>query len=134
VDAKRIGAIGYCFGGTTCLQLAYSGADVAGVVCFHGGLAPAEPEDIKRIKASILVCHGAADGMVPPEMIQAFEKSLDDPKVDWQFIAYAHAKHSFTNPEADRRNIPGLGYDAKADRRSWEHMRLFFKEVFHEKQ
>src|ERR1035438_6391323 len=96
VDQKRVAAIGYCFGGTTVLELARSGADVAGVVCFHGGLDSPTPSDGKNIKCKVLVCHGADDRFSPPEAMAAFEDELRSAKVDWQLILYGGAVHSFT--------------------------------------
>ncbi|HUU43155.1 MAG TPA: dienelactone hydrolase family protein [Planctomycetota bacterium] len=125
-DAKRTAAIGYCFGGGVVLELARSGADVTGVVSFHGNLDTPDPADAKNIKAKVLVCHGADDPVVPAEQVLAFEKEMRDAKVDWQMIVYGGAVHAFTNRDA------GASYNAKADARSWQHMRLFFAEVFAE--
>ncbi len=130
VDPARIAAIGYCFGGTTVLELAYSGADVTGVVTFHGGLTAPKPEDLNRIKARFLVCHGADDGFVSPEAIQAFQDGMRKSGADWQMIFFGGAVHSFTNPGADKRGIKGLAYNKKADERSWKYMQLFFEEIF----
>jgi len=130
VDRSRIAAIGYCFGGATVMQIAYSGADVRGVVSFHGSLPPATPEQQKKIKAKILVHHGASDGFIPEERIAAFKKALTEAKADWHFVTHGGAVHSFTNPGADKRGIDGLKYDPAADRRSWEHTQLFFDEIF----
>lgn len=130
VDRSRMAGIGYCFGGTNILELAYSGAAVRGVVSFHGNPKPALEEDVNRVRASLLVCHGDADTLVPPETITAFTESLAGGAVDWQLITYAHAKHSFTTLGADAVNIPGVGYNAKADERSWRHMKDFLREVF----
>jgi len=129
-DAGRTAAIGYCFGGTIVLELAYSGADLRGVVSFHGNPLPAMEGDADRTRARLLVCHGAADTLVPAETINAFTKSLEGSKVDWQLITYSGAKHSFTTRSADRVAIPGVGYHTDADRRSWQHMRVFFEEIF----
>jgi dienelactone hydrolase len=129
-DASRIAAIGYCFGGTGVLELARSGADIAGVVSFHGGLAgdmPAQPGDVK---AKVLVCHGAADPHVNPAEAAAFRDEMDAANVDWQMIYYADAVHAFTNPDAGNDPSRGAAYDAAADRRSWRHMRAFFDEIF----
>jgi dienelactone hydrolase len=129
VDSSRLGAIGYCFGGTVVLELAYSGADIAGVVSFHGGLTAAKPEDYKRVKAAFLICHGADDTFVSEESIVAFRESLQKAGADWHMIYYGGAVHSFTNPAADLLEMDGVGYDRKADRRSWEHMKLFLSEI-----
>ncbi len=130
VDTKRIAAIGYCFGGTTVLELAYSGADVAGIVSFHGGLTVPKPEDMNRIKAKILILHGADDGFVPSEKITAFQDGMRQAVADWQMVYYGGAVHSFTNPAADGKNIKGIAYNPKADKRSWKYMQIFFEEMF----
>ena len=130
VDPTRIAAIGYCFGGTTVLELAYSGADVLGVVSFHGGLTAAKPEDFNRIKARFLICHGANDGFIPAEAIQAFQNGLDKAGADWQMISFGNAVHSFTNPDADKVGIKGIAYNKQADERSWRYMQQFFEEIF----
>lgn len=130
VDPERIAAIGYCFGGTTVLELAYGGADIAGVVPFHGGLTIPKEEDAIRTK--LLVLHGAADFFIKPETIDKFQKALHEREVDWQMVYYGGAVHAFTNPEADKAGIDGVAYDADADRRSWAHMRTFFDEIFAE--
>lgn len=130
VDKDRIAAIGYCFGGATVCQLAYAGADLRGVVSFHGSLPVANEEDAKRIKSKILICHGHADPFIPEERVVEFQNALEKAGKDFQFIAYQGAKHGFTNKGADKRGIDGLGYDAAADKRSWQHMKMFFDEIF----
>jgi dienelactone hydrolase len=131
VDASRIAAIGFCFGGTMALELARSGADVAGVVGFHSGLATTRPEDAKNIRGKILVCIGADDPSIPLEQRTAFEKEMREGGVDWQMALYGGVVHSFTNPAADSRGMPQMArYDAKADARSWAEMRAFFDEIF----
>ena len=130
VDASRIAAIGYCFGGMTVQQLAYSGADVKGVVSFHGSLSTPLPEDVPGVKAKMLICHGGNDGFIPDEQITAFQRALRATDIDWQFVVYSGAKHSFTNPGADQRGMDGLRYHADADRRSWADMKQFFNEIF----
>ncbi len=130
IDPKKIAAIGFCFGGTTVLELARAGADVAGVVSFHGGLDMPNPEDTKNIKAKVLICHGGDDPNVPAEQVADFQNQLRQAKVDWQFIAYGGAVHSFTNPDAGNDPSKGAAYNADADRRSWEAMRQFFSEIF----
>ncbi|MGB1125172.1 MAG: dienelactone hydrolase family protein [Phycisphaeraceae bacterium] len=129
VDASRIAAIGYCFGGTGVLELARSGADVAGVVSFHGGLDSPTPEDGKNIRSKVLVLHGADDPFVSREGIDAMKKEFNDAKVDWQMIEYSGAVHSFTQPMAGDDPKRGAAYNEKADKRSWQHMRAFFSEV-----
>jgi len=130
VDPKRLAAIGYCFGGTTVLELARSGADVAGVVSFHGGLDSPAPADGKNIKCKVLVCHGADDPVSSPQDIAAFENEMRKGGVDWQLIKYGGAVHSFTQPMAGTDNSKGAAYNEKADRRSWEAMKQFFTEIF----
>ena len=130
VDPKRLAAIGYCFGGTTVIELARSGADVAGVVSFHGGLDSPTPTDGKNIKCKVLVCHGADDPFEKPEDLAAFESEMRDSKVDWQLIKYGGAVHSFTQPMAGNDNSKGAAYNEKADRRSWEAMKQFLAEIF----
>lgn len=129
INANKIAAIGYCFGGTAVLELARSGADVAAVVSFHGGLDNPNPEDAKKIKAKVLVCHGAIDPNVPQEQVNAFLKEMNDAKIDYQFIAYSGAVHAFTNPAAGNDISKGAAYNKQADERSWEHMKKFFEET-----
>lgn len=129
-DPKRLAAIGFCFGGTTVLELAYSGADLAGAVSFHGGLTPPKPEDMKNLKAKILALHGADDPLIKPEEIAAFQEALRQAGADWQMVYYGDAVHSFTNPDAGGDKSKGAAYNAKAAARSWRHMQLFFQEIF----
>jgi dienelactone hydrolase len=134
-DPAKIAAIGYCFGGSTVQALAYTGAPLAGVVSFHGGLIPV-PQDAKaRTQAKILICQGAADPLVPKQDRDTFVAAMDAGKFDYQFITYAGAVHAFTNPDADKMaQLNGLegkmGYNAAADHRSWVAMQAFFKEIF----
>jgi dienelactone hydrolase len=130
-DSERTAAIGYCFGGSTVLQLAYANAPVRGVVSFHGALPPLS-EETKQVKPAVLVCHGAADGFISQESIQAFQAGMERVEADWHMITYGNARHSFTNPDADQRGIDGLRYNKKADHRSWQHMQLFFDEILAE--
>jgi dienelactone hydrolase len=131
VDSSRIAAIGFCFGGTMALELARGGADVAGVVGFHSGLATTRPEDAKNIRGRVLVCIGADDPGIPPDQRLAFEKEMREGLVDWQMNLYGGVVHSFTNPAADSRGMPRMArYDAKADARSWAEMHAFFDETF----
>lgn len=130
VDPRRIAVIGYCFGGTAALELARSGADILGVVTFHGGLDTPNPEDGKNIRGKVLALHGADDPFVPPEQVAAFEAEMRAAKLDWQLVKYSNAVHSFTNPGAGNDNSTGSAYNADADRRSWESMKSFFNEIF----
>lgn len=133
VDPKRIAAIGYCMGGSVVLEMARSGMPLAGVVSFHGNLATANPAQAGGIKGGVLVLTGADDPFVPAEQVTQFKQEMDAAKVDYQLIAYPGAKHSFTNPEADKRgkefNIP-LAYNAEADKASWQEMQNFFGKIF----
>lgn len=130
VDTKRIAAIGYCFGGTATIELARSGAELSGIVSFHGGLDSPTPSDGKNIKTKVLACHGADDPFVPAKDLAAFESEMRDNKVDWQLIAYGGAVHSFTQPMAGNDNSKGAAYNQRADKRSWEDMKQFFGELF----
>ncbi len=130
VDRSRIGAIGYCFGGTVVLELARSGADVRGVVSFHGGLETPEPAAPKAIRGSVLVLHGADDPFVPPEEVAKFQQEMRAAGVDWQMVSYGNAVHAFTSPAAGNDNSKGVAYNEKADKRSWEAMQGFFEEMF----
>jgi dienelactone hydrolase len=131
VDAKRVAAIGYCFGGTTVIELARSGADVAGVVSFHGGLDSPTPADGKNIKCKVLACHGADDPFVPAKDLAAFEDEMRQANVDWTLIKYGGAVHAFTQPLAGNDNSKGAAYNEKADRRSWAALKMFLSGVFH---
>jgi dienelactone hydrolase len=128
VDPKRVGAMGYCFGGLAVLELARMGAPVAGVVSFHGILATKTPEDAKNITGKILACTGAEDPLVPPEQVAGFAAEMTKAGVDWQVATYGGAAHAFTNPEAKRP--PMFQYNAAADARSWEAMRSHWFELF----
>lgn len=129
-DRNRIAAIGYCFGGGTVLELARSGAAIAGVVSFHGNLDTPNPGDAKNIKAKVLVLHGADDPYVPDTQVEAFEQEMKTAGVDWQLIAYGGTVHSFTNPEAGNDASKGAAYNKKADQRSFKAMQQFFGEIF----
>jgi dienelactone hydrolase len=132
VDQSRIAAIGYCFGGTTALELARSGAPVLGVVSFHGGLDSPSPADGRNIRGKVLVLHGADDPFVQPGDIAEFQEELRKGNVDWQMVYYGDAVHSFTQQKAGTDKSKGNAYNEKADRRSWEAMRQFFREIFNE--
>jgi dienelactone hydrolase len=129
-DNARTAAIGYCFGGTAVLELARSGAHVLGVVSFHGGLSTPTPGDAQKIRAKVLALHGADDPFVPPDEVAAFQEEMNKAGVDWQMIFYSGAVHSFTNPASGDDPSKGVAYNKRADRRSWEAMKLFFGELF----
>jgi dienelactone hydrolase len=130
VDGGRVAAIGYCFGGQVCLELARANADVAGVVSFHGALDTPDPKGSQGVKPKVLVCHGAVDPFVPDAHVVAFRDEMEAAKADYQIIAYAGAVHSFTNPVADKAGLKGVAYNENADRRSWRAMQDFFGEIF----
>jgi len=127
----KIGAIGYCFGGSVVLTMAMQGADLAGVVSFHGGLPQEKPAE-GAVKAEVLVCHGGSDPLATAEQVQTFMDNMKAAGVDWEMIIFGNAKHAFTNPAADKVGIDALGYDKEADIRSWEAMTNFFVEIFGE--
>lgn len=130
VDVSRLAAIGYCFGGGTALELARSGADIKGVVSFHGNLDTPNPADAANIKCKILVCHGADDPYVPKEQVTAFWNEMQAQDIDWHLVMYGNAVHSFTHKSAGTDNSKGAAYNAKADMRSWRHMQTFYDELF----
>ena len=129
VDDKRVAAIGFCFGGLCVLDLARSGADICGVVSFHGLLN--KPDDLpdNAIKAKVLALHGYDDPMVRPEAVHEFCDEMTKAKVDWQMHMYGHTQHAFTNPQAHDTQM-GTIYDAKAEHRSLQAMTNFLQEIF----
>jgi len=130
VDAQNIAAIGYCFGGSTVLELARAGEEMKGVVSFHGALDTKQRAREGDITAKILVLHGAADPLVPPDQVKAFENEMKRARADYKIIPYEGAKHAFTNPDADKYNMPPIGYNKAADEKSWQDMQTFFNEIF----
>jgi dienelactone hydrolase len=128
VDPARLGAIGYCFGGTTVLELARAGADCAAVVSFHGLLKTSRPAAARSIKSRLLVCTGAEDPLVPFEDIAAFQQEMRIAGADCQTIIYSGAQHGFANPFSSK--LPGISHHVDADRRSWAAMRAHFAEAF----
>jgi len=130
VNKNEIAAIGYCFGGSGVLELARSGAEIRGVMSFHGGLSTPTPEDAKNIKCKISVQHGAIDPFVPEEEVIAFKKEMEDAKVDYVLTEYSGAVHAFTMEGAGNDPTKGAAYNLNADKRSWEAMKAFFKEIF----
>jgi dienelactone hydrolase len=129
VDPKCLAAIGYCFGGTTVIELARSGADVGGVVSFHGGLDSPNPEDGRRIRCQVLALCGADDPFVPEKDMDAFEAEMRAAQVDWRLVKYGGAVHSFTDWNADG-SMKGAQYNERADKRSWEEMKHFLTALF----
>lgn len=132
VDRTRLAAIGYCMGGTVALELARTGADLDAVVAFHAGKLTAlgDASDNAKIKAVVTVCHGQADAFVSEEELDQFHAQMKAADVDYVFVSYSGAVHAFTNPNADGYGVPGVAYHAKADARSWEHMKHAFAEAF----
>lgn len=129
VDSSKTSAIGYCFGGWVCLELARSGKPVAGVVGFHCSLDAVNMDDAKNIKGRVLVLNGADDPFVPTESVAAFMKEMQGAGVWYEYVAYADAVHSFTHANAGTDKSKGAAYNADADKRSWEAMRSFFAEI-----
>jgi dienelactone hydrolase len=130
VNPEQVAAIGYCFGGGTVMQMAYGGADLDGVVSFHGSLPAAPEESVGKIKPEILVLHGQADSFVAPEVVTNFQNKLEDAGANWEMDIYGGARHGFTNPNAAEYGIDNLAHDPQADTRSWQRMQGFFDEIF----
>ena len=129
LDGKHWGALGFCFGGATTLDLARTGADVQGVVSFHGNLATDDPALAKNIKAKVLAMNGGDDKFVPEEQIVAFQKEMRDAGVDWQFLSFGGAVHCFAIPTA-KGEVPGCKYDERTAKRAFALMHSFFDEAF----
>jgi dienelactone hydrolase len=127
VDPTRIAAIGYCFGGAVVLGQARAGADLKALLTYHGALATDHPAEKGKVKAQILVNHGAADPMVTADQVAALEKELKAAGAKYRVIRYPGARHGFTNPAADSAGLDGLAYNAEADRKSWAAMLALFK-------
>jgi dienelactone hydrolase len=130
VDAKKVLVIGYCFGGTTALELARTGVPLIGTAVFHGGLSNPTPEDSKNIKGSLLVMNGADDPSSPPTLVASFKDEMEKAHVDLTLIAYKGAVHAFTHPSAGNDNSKGAAYNAEADKKSWEDFETFLKKIF----
>jgi dienelactone hydrolase len=137
VDKKRVSAIGYCMGGTVALELARAGADLDAVVTFHSSrIAAQDPSDNKKLKdngTTVLICHGQDDTFVATEEIPKFHQQMKDAGVDYEFVSYSGAVHSFTNPGADAHKMNGVKYDERADKRSWARMLALFEEKWGKK-
>lgn len=124
VDAEKTAVMGYCFGGTGALELARSGADIKAAVSMHGGLSTSNPEDAKNIKATVLVCHGADDTVVPDKELLAFMDEMRNADIDWYLMIFGNAVHGFTHRNDTER------YNKNADERSWNAMMDLFSQVF----
>ena len=129
VDPTKLAAIGYCFGGSTCLQLAYSGADLKAVATFHAALPTPTAEEAKAVKPRMYVAHGADDAFIPEKAIADFKAALDAAKVKYTFESFPGVVHSFTVPGADAHMIKGMKYDRAADEKSWKEMKALFKDT-----
>jgi dienelactone hydrolase len=134
VDSGRIGAIGFCFGGSVVLDAARAGTDLDGVAAFHAGLGASVPAAAPgNVKARVLVLNGADDPFIKPDQVDAFKKEMDAAKVNYRYVDYPGAVHAFTNPESDangqRFNLP-LAYNANADKQSKAEMTKFLSEIF----
>jgi dienelactone hydrolase len=130
VDADKIAVIGYCFGGTTAMELGLSGADIKGIVSFHGGLEFPNSEDFKNIKGKVLICHGSDDPYATLEAVMKVQMQLKEAGVNYQINIYSGAVHSFSNPASGSDPSKGVAYNEQADKRSWEAMKDFFAEIF----
>lgn len=133
VDTNNIAAIGYCYGGYVVLNAAKLGEPLKGVVSFHGSLAGGAKPDKNLLKAKALVLHGEADPLVKPEDVQQFRKQMDSVGADYTFKSFPNAKHAFTNPAADsveNKFHIGVGYNAEADKQSWNDMKDFLHSLF----
>jgi dienelactone hydrolase len=132
VDNDNIGAMGFCFGGMTVLDLARSGANVKGVASIHGVFAAPEGLDVGEIKAKVLCLHGYKDPQVPPAALAPFAEEMDKHGVDWQVHYFGNAKHAFTDPDAAKIGAPEMGreYNEEATACSWEYSLDLFSRVF----
>jgi len=136
VDTSRMGAIGYCFGGGVVLQMARNGVNLKAVASFHAPLATKQPAEKGRVKARILACNGADDKFIPAEDIRKFKAEMKSAGVDYKFVNYPGAIHSFTNPastEMGKRFNMAIAYNASADKKSWKEMQEWFKKSFRTK-
>jgi dienelactone hydrolase len=129
-DTSRMAAIGYCFGGATVMQLAYAGADLKGVVSFHGSLPLPNGDEAKNIRGRVLIEHGNDDAFIPAERVAGFRAALTGAGVDLTFHGHDGARHAFTNPDADSFGIDNLKYNAAADESSWRSMQQLFAQIF----
>ena len=133
VDKDKIAAIGYCFGGGVVLNMALQGAELKGVASFHGSLGAVGDVKPSSVKAKIIIFNGDADKFNTPEQIKAIKEKMDKAGVNYKFVSYPGAMHSFTNPDADKYankfNLP-IAYNSEADKKSWEEMKMFLDTIF----
>jgi dienelactone hydrolase len=130
VDATRLAAVGFCFGGSVALELARDGADLKAVVSLHGILSTKAPAETDKVRASVLICTGADDPLAPPDQVAAFQNEMREASVqDWQVISYGNTFHAFTNPAAGPSTMQGTLYSEQADRRSWVAVTNFLEEL-----
>ena len=130
-DKTKLAAIGYCFGGSTSIQLALHGADLDAVASFHGALPVPTAEQaalVKKNQTTLLICHGSQDSFIPEETCQKVRAALDAAGADFEMVYYGNARHSFTVKSADSHKIDGMRYNAEADQRSWNRMLALFRE------
>jgi dienelactone hydrolase len=132
VEPAKTAAIGFCFGGKCALDMARSGQDVLGVVSFHGVYDRPDYTNVSPIAAKVLVCHGWDDPIGPPESVVALGKELTEGRADWQIHAYGNAGHAFTDKSLEGKPPlhPGVAFEPKANRRSWQAMKDFLAELF----
>jgi len=130
VDADRVAAMGYCFGGGTVLELARGGADLDGVISFHGNLDTPNPDDARSMKGKVLVLHGGDDPLVTAAQVEAFQSEMRKAKIDWEFVSYGGAVHAFTQKGAGDDPSKGAAYQERADKRSFARMTSFLQEIF----
>jgi dienelactone hydrolase len=129
VKLDKLAAIGYCFGGSTVLEMARAGTKLNGVVSFHGNFATKMPAKADSLQTKILVLHGANDPFVKEDEYEDFIEEMIKSKADWQMVSYGNTVHSFTDPGAGNDPSKGFAYHAESDKRSWEAMKTFFKEI-----
>jgi dienelactone hydrolase len=127
VDASKVAAIGYCLGGSTALQLAFTGADLKAVTTFHAGIPPTTPAEAGAVKAKILVCHGGADPAVPMKAVEGLKAAMEAAKKPLDVVVYPGVVHSFTSPDADKVGNPAMKYNKEADADSWRRMTELFR-------
>ncbi len=130
VNAEKLAALGYCFGGSTVLEMARAGVKLNGVVSFHGNFATKMPAKEGSIQTKVLVLHGANDPFIKEDEYEDFIEEMQKSKADWQMVSYGNTVHSFTDPGAGNDPSKGFAYQPESDKRSWEAMKVFFKEIF----